>query len=59
MRVVLPINVELKGKAHSRYNEDTIDRRLAAIADREDVQAEDERAFLAKLRVDLRAGSPE
>lgn len=54
MRLLLPIKVELKGKAHSIYDEDTIDRRLAVIAERTDQAAEEERAFLEKLRAELR-----
>ncbi len=52
MKVDMP-SPRLEGKASSGYDVATIDRRLAAIAGREDEAAREERAFLERLRAGL------
>jgi hypothetical protein len=53
MSVVLPIKVEVRGKASSSYDAETIDRRLAVLAGRTDPAAVDEIAFLEKVKAEL------
>ena len=48
----LGIDVEIRGRAESRYDLGTIERRLAVLAGRTDGEAERERAFLLALLAD-------
>lgn len=50
MRITLPIKVEIRGKAHSIFDDDTIERRLAVLRERNDEQAKEEIAFLEDLK---------
>lgn len=45
-----PIRVIWSGKASSQYDEQTIERRLAVLADRQDEEAKREVEFLEKLK---------
>jgi hypothetical protein len=47
--VRLGIDVEIRGRAESRYDLGTIERRLAVLAGRTDAEAVRERAFLRSL----------
>lgn len=53
MHVDLPIKVEIRGRALSVYDRETIDRRLAVLKDQTDAAAEGERLFLQALKVEL------
>ena len=53
MNIELPIRVIWKGKASSSYDLDTINRRLAVIALRDDDEARQEQEFLARLKQEL------
>ena len=50
MRVELPIRVEWRGKASSSFTRETIDKRLAVIASRDDDEARREREFLERVK---------
>lgn len=52
MNLNLP-KVEVRGKASSRYDAGTIDRRLAVLAGRQDAAAVEEVVFLEKLKTEL------
>lgn len=53
MKVEFPIRVEWRGKAHSSFDVDTINRRLAVIASRDDDEARQEREFLERAKQEL------
>ena len=54
----LGIDVEIRGRAESRYDLATIERRLAVLAGRTDGEAERERAFLLALREETKKRGP-
>ena len=52
----LGIDVEIRGRAESRYDLGTIERRLAVLASRTDAEAVREREFLERLRAETKRG---
>lgn len=48
-----PIRVIWEGKASSSYDQATIERRLAVLADRQDEEAKREVEFLEKLKQEM------
>lgn len=53
MRVELPIRVEWRGKALSGFTRETIDKRLAVLASRDDDEARQEREFLERAKREI------